>query len=77
MHVEQSKYAQSYVKSFQQYKKIWVWVYVYQQLRDFRWVFLHKYTVITVGGFPSGGETVMNLVPLCHIMDMVCCQRQA
>ena len=25
-----------------------------------------------VGGFPSGGETVMNLVPLCHSMDMVC-----
>ena len=72
--IEQSKYVQFYVKKFQQYQK-----YLSLCLLAIERFLLDLLAQVHghVGGFPSGGETVMNLVPLCHSMDMVCCQRQA
>ena len=76
--IEQSKYVHSYVKKISSNIKK---KYLSQSLcllateRFSLGLFAHVRG--HVSGFPSGDEAVMNLVPLCHNMDMVCCQRQA
>ena len=63
--IEQSKYAQSYVKVFQQYRKYLSLSLCLPATGRFSLGVLaqvHGH----MGGFPSDGETVMNLIPLCR-----------
>ena len=74
--IEQSKYVQTYVKIYQQYKKYLSLNLCLLTTERFPLDLLaqvHGHG----GGFPLGGRTMMNLIPLCHSVDMACCQRQA
>ena len=71
--IEQSKYVQSYINFFQKCLSLSLCLLATERFSLSLLAHIHGH----VGGFSSGGETVTNLVSLCHNMDMVYCQSKA